>query len=155
MSDANNSDVESATDDPLEILLVEDNPGDVRLVQEAIKTTDHDTTVTVETTGDAAVESLLQSSPDDPRPDLLLLDLNLPGRDGCAVLDAIRDDSTVQTLPVLMLSSSSTDDDISRCYDAKANAYLTKPGNLTELTSMMQSVEDFWFEKAHLPPVQA
>lgn len=141
--------------DPLEILLIEDNPGDVRLVQEALKTTDHDISLTVVTNGDAAVEKLLQSSPEDSRPDLVLLDLNLPGRDGCAVLDAIRDDSTIQTLPVLMLSSSSTDDDISRCYDAKANAYLTKPESLTKLTSMMQSVEDFWGEKAHLPPVHA
>lgn len=141
--------------DPLEILLVEDNPGDVRLVQEALKTTDHDITLDIVTNGDAAVETLLQSSPDGSRPHLLLLDLNLPGRDGCAVLDAIRDDPTIQTLPVLILSSSSTDDDISRCYDAKANAYLTKPENLTELISMMGTVEDFWFEKARLPPIQA
>lgn len=141
--------------DPLEILLVEDNPGYVRLVEDVLKMTDHDITLTVVTDGDAAVETLLPSSPEDSRPDLVLLDLHLPGRDGCAVLDAIRDGSTVQTLPVLMLSSSSTDDDIERCYDAKANAYLTKPRTLTELTSMLQSVEDFWGEEAHLPPVQA
>lgn len=145
----------SPADDPLEILLVEDNPGDVRLVQEAVKTIDHEITLDVVTDGDTAVETLLQSNPDHSQPDLVLLDLNLPGRDGCAVLDAIRNESTIRTVPVLMLSSSSADDDIERCYDAKANAYLTKPGDLPELTSMMETVEEFWFENAHLPPIHA
>lgn len=143
----------SPADNPLEVLLVEDNPGDVRLVQEAFKSIEREVTLNVVTDGDTAVEELLRSESDGSRPDLVLLDLNLPGRDGCAVLSAIRADSTTETLPVLMLSSSSSDDDVARCYDAKANAYLTKPGTLTELCDMMKHVEEFWVENAHLPPV--
>lgn len=148
-----NTSQQSTAADPTKIFLVEDNPGDVRLVREALKSIDHEVSLEVLTNGDDAINRLLQQDMDGEVPDLVLLDLNLPGRDGCAVLDAIRDDSTIKTLPVVMLSSSSTDDDIARCYDSKANAYLTKPGNLTELISMMKIVEDFWGEKAHLPPV--
>lgn len=147
-----NNTLHSAAHDPLEILLVEDNPGDIRLVQEAIKTTNYDINHNVVTDGNTAVEVLLQTEPKDSLPDLVLLDLNLPGRDGCAVLNAIREDSIVQMLPVLMLSSSSTEADIARCYEAEANAYLTKPSTLHELCEIMKEVEEFWFEKAHLPP---
>lgn len=139
-------------DEPINIFLVEDNPGDVRLVEEAFKMTDHEITLNVVTDGDTAVRELVEAEPDGSSPDLVLLDLNLPGQDGCAVLDAIRKDSDIKSLPVLILSSSSADDDIARCYDAEANAYLTKPGNLAELTSMMKTVEDFWFERVQLPP---
>lgn len=150
-----NDTTHSAADESLQILLVEDNPGDVRLIQEAVKTTDHEITLNIVRDGDTAVETLLRLEQDEPVPDLVLLDLNLPGRDGFAVLDAIREDTDVHTLPVVILSSSSADEDIRQCYAAKANAYLTKPGTLPELTSMMQTVEDFWVEQARLPPMQA
>lgn len=145
----------SAADDPFEILLVEDNPGDVRLIQEAFKTIDRKVALNVVTDGDSAVAELRQPEPEGSYPDLVLLDLNLPGRDGCAVLDAIRTETDAQTLPVLMLSSSNTDDDVSRCYDANANAYLTKPCSLPEFCEMMKTLEEFWFDKTHLPPVSA
>lgn len=145
----------SATDDPIELLLVEDNPGDVRLVREALKKIDHEINLDVVTDGDTAVAELVQQNRDAPSPDLVLLDLNLPGRDGCAVLNAVRADTDVHTLPVLMLSSSSTEEDVARCYDAKANAYLTKPCTLHELCELMEAVNEFWFAKAHLPSVSA
>lgn len=124
-------------------------------MQEAFKTIDRKVTLNVVTDGDTAVAELRQPKPDDSYPDLVLLDLNLPGRGGCAVLNAIRTETDAQTLPMLMLSSSSTDDDIARCYNANVNAYLTKPCTLTELCELMKAVEKFWFEKAHLPPVSA
>lgn len=149
------STTQSSVDDPVNVLLVEDNPGDVRLVREALEAIDRDVSLDVFTRGDDVIEALLDPDSVEPYPDLVLLDLNLPGRDGCAVLNAIREDATVNTLPVLMLSGSRTDDDVVRCYEANANAYLSKPDDLEQLTSMMRAMEDFWFDKARLPPLRA
>jgi len=141
--------------EPIDVLLVEDNPGDVRLTREAFETTDTETALHVVRDGDAAVERLTRRDGDDPgaSPDLALIDLDLPGRDGCEVLEAIRDDPELGRLPVIMFTGSEERDDIAQCYDADANAYLSKPTGADEFTALVAVLEQFWFRQAHLPPV--
>lgn len=86
-------------------------------------------------------------------PTLALIDLNLPGMDGCEVLGTIRDDPQLQCLPVIILTSSTARDDVVRCYNANANAYLTKPTTPDEFISLVTAIERFWFEKVQLPPI--
>lgn len=83
------------------------------------------------------------------------MDLNLPGKDGCEVLEAIRDDPKLHSLPVIMLTSSGTSEDIARCYAARVNAYLTKPIDVDEFDSLVESVERFWFGRVRFPPTPA
>lgn len=137
----------------MEILLVEDNPGDVRLIEEAINSTERETRLRIATDGEEAVELLTQQAGDvrSTLPDLVFLDLNLPGRDGRAVLDAIRGHERLRALPVIILTSSENSDDVARCYSATANAYLTKPIGPVEYRSLVEAVERFWFERAQLP----
>lgn len=141
--------------EPVDILLVEDNPGDVRLIREALRTTNHEASLNVVMDGDDAIFSLAQQAKDATLPDLVLLDLNLPGRDGFEVLQAIRDDPRLEQLPVIILTSSQAEEDVARCYDAHANAYLTKPSSPDRLFALIETVERFWFEQARLPPVSA
>lgn len=141
-----------SSEDAIDILLVEDNPGDVRLIQEAVKVTDRVVSLQTVSSGDGAVEFLHEASADS-LPDLVLLDLNLPGRDGCGVLEAIRDDPQLKLLPVIVLTSSETDEDVARCYEARANAYLTKPTSPDEFISLVSTLERFWIEQARLPPI--
>ncbi|THE65665.1 response regulator [Salinadaptatus halalkaliphilus] len=143
---------QSSGNDGIDILLVEDNPGDIRLTREAFKSAEQEIALQTVTNGDDAVE-FLQGSSDNELPDLILLDLNLPGRDGCEVLEVIRDDSRLKPLPVLMLTSSEADEDAARCYDARANAYLTKPTDPVEFMSLVDVFEEFWLEQARLPPI--
>ncbi|WP_226042435.1 response regulator [Natrinema sp. DC36] len=143
---------QSSTEDEIDILLVEDNPGDIRLTREAFKSAEQEIALQSVTNGDDAVKFLRESA-DNELPDLILLDLNLPGRDGCEVLEVIRDDPRLKPLPVLMLTSSEAEDDIARCYDTRANAYLTKPTDPAEFSSLVDTFEQFWVEKARLPPI--
>lgn len=142
-------------DEPVTILLVEDNPGDIRLIEEAFEMTDTDTRLHSTTNGESAVDLLTQkaTAESESLPDLVLVDLNLPRRDGCDVLEAIRDDSQLRPLPVIMLTSSQAREDVRRCYEAHANAYLSKPTNPDEFISVAQAVDQFWFEYAQLPPL--
>ncbi|RQG86194.1 response regulator [Natrarchaeobius halalkaliphilus] len=144
------------SDETLQILLVEDNPGDARLTREAFKETDCETTLHVVTTGDDTLDFLTQQGAYESAslPDLVLLDLNLPGKDGCDVLEAIRDDPQLRPLPVIMLKSSGASEDIARCYNAQANAYLTKPADPAEFTALVEAVEQFRFKQVQLPPLQ-
>ncbi|MDS0476597.1 response regulator [Natrinema sp. 1APR25-10V2] len=148
----------NSSENGLTILLVEDNPGDIRLIREAFETANvgAETTLHPISNGDDAVAFLTERTDDETRPfpDLALVDLNLPGRDGCAVLDAIRDDPRLRPLPVIILTSSADRDDIDRCYDAHANAYVTKPTAPDEFESLAASVGQFWFQQVQLPPVQ-
>jgi two-component system, chemotaxis family, response regulator Rcp1 len=139
----------------LEILLVDDNPGDARLVREAFKETDCETILHVVTNGDDALKFVTQQDASESVsfPDLVLLDLNLPGKDGCDVLEAIRNDSQLEPLPVIMLTSSGASEDIERCYNARANAYLTKPTNPAKFITLMEVVEQFWFKQVRLPQI--
>ncbi|SFG41820.1 Response regulator receiver domain-containing protein [Halopelagius inordinatus] len=140
-------------DDPVDVLLVEDNPGDVRLVREALKAAKSRARLRSVTDGDEAIDRLREQAADDPAslPDIALLDLKLPGTDGCAVLEAIRDDPELRALPVIVLTGSEGREDIERCYDAHVNAYLRKPTDTEEFTSVVKAVERFWFEQARLP----
>lgn len=140
---------------PVDILLVEDNPGDVRLVREAFAMTEtsSETVLHVVNSGDDAVKFLRQVAEyaTVPFPDLVLMDLNLPGRDGCDVLETIRDDPQLRQLPVIMVTGSGAREDVVRCYNARANAYLTKPTDPDEFASVVEAVKRFWLEQARLP----
>lgn len=140
-----------AAADPLDICLVEDNPGDARLIQEAFAETEHETAINHVTTGDEALDLLVPET-DDRVPDLVLLDLNLPRMDGFQILSTIRDDQHLQRLPVIILTSSKDEEDIARSYDAAANAYLTKPTDPCDYVLLAESIEEFWFNNAELPP---
>jgi chemotaxis family two-component system response regulator Rcp1 len=138
---------------PLEILLVEDNPGDVRLTVEALRMNDAHTNLTVARDGVQAMDFLRREGEfvDAPRPDLVLLDLNLPRRDGRQVLAEIKQDPQLKTIPVVVLTTSDAKPDIVRCYGLHANCYVTKPVDLDEFTQAIQSIESFWSAVARLP----
>ena len=143
--------------EPIQILLVEDNPGDVRLVKEAFREAGVETTFHTVTDGDAALEFLRdrRNGVDPADLSLVLLDLNLPRTSGFDVLEAIKTDPDVSAPPVLVLTSSEAAEDVARSYDLCANAYLTKPSDPDEFTELGRAVEAFWFEEAELPPASA
>ncbi|WP_323190364.1 response regulator [Halostella sp. PRR32] len=140
---------------PVDILLVEDNPGDVRLTREAFDTADFEVTIDAVSDGADALEYLndREGTDSSPYPDLILLDLNLRRMDGFEVLENIRDDPVLSRLPVLVLTSSEAQEDIIRSYELSANAYLTKPSGPDEFVSLVRAVRDFWVEAVHLPRV--
>ena len=144
-----------SSDKPTEILLVEDNPADVRLITEAFAATDRETSLRTINDGYDALHHLKRTATveSDRLPDLALVDLYLPGKDGCELLEAIRDDPHLQRLPVIILTSSDDDGDVVRCYEATANAYLTKPTTHDEFVSLVEALEQFWCEQARLPPL--
>ncbi|WP_436923996.1 response regulator [Halosimplex amylolyticum] len=139
---------------PADILLVEDNPGDVRLTQEAFKEGQICNTLHVVTDGVEALDFLHRrdAHADAPRPDIVLLDLNLPRKNGDEVLDEIRADSTLERLPVVILTSSSAEEDVVQSYELQANAYLTKPVDPTEFIETVRSIQEFWLSVVRLPP---
>lgn len=140
--------------DPVVVLLVEDNPGDVRLVREGFDAVEFDAVVHAVTTCGEAVEFLTERAGGESAdyPDVLLLDLNLPKRDGFAVLEALHDTAELPPIPVLVLTSSEAEADVVRSYELHANSYITKPSDPTAYVSMARAIRDFWFETAHLPP---
>ena len=140
--------------EPAQILLVEDNPGDVRLTREAFKQGRIENDLHVVSDGFEALSFLTQESEyaDVPRPDLILLDLNLPGKDGEDVLKELKDDPTLRSIPVIVLTSSSAEEDIARSYELHANAYLTKPVDPDEFIETVRAFEKFWFSVVRLPP---
>lgn len=145
----------NSLDGPIHILHIEDNPGDIRLTKEAFRSTAYETEIRSHSNGADALGDLTErASADDPSlPDLVLLDLGLPGESGHGVLERIRSDPQLEQLPVIVLSSSSNDEDISRSYRANANAYLTKPDCPDDFESLVDSIEQFWFEQVQQPPV--
>lgn len=147
--------VTPSSSESIDILLVEDNPGDVRLTREAFSEVSTDTTLHAVSDGDKALKFLAQrtgeSSP--PSPDLVLLDLNLPRMGGLEFLETIQDDPDIPNLPVLVLTSSEAAEDVRESYQKSANAYLTKPTDPDEFVSIAQAVENFWFNRVALPPV--
>ncbi|MBX5490156.1 MAG: response regulator [Chloroflexi bacterium] len=138
---------------PMEILLIEDNPGDVRLTREALRDTEVHTRLSVVADGEAALAFLRREGPfaEAPRPDLILLDLNLPKRDGREVLAVIKGDPALRAIPVVILTTSSAQQDIVGSYDLHANCYITKPVDLEGFLAVVRSVERFWFTVASLP----
>ncbi|MFP8954756.1 response regulator [Natrialbaceae archaeon A-arb3/5] len=143
--------------DAITILLVEDNPGDVRLVREGFKQADSEVAFQVATDGQEALEMLsaLQREESVSRPDLILLDLNLPRVDGFELLREIGTDAALRSIPTIILSSSEANEDIAKSYNLCANAYLIKPVNPAEFVSLARSIETFWFDKAELPSLSA
>jgi CheY-like chemotaxis protein len=138
---------------PIEILLVEDNPGDVRLTREALRDAKVRNNMAVASDGVEALAYLRQQGPyaETTRPDLVLLDLNLPRMNGFEVLDAIKDDADLKRIPVIILTTSQAEQDIVRSYDLYANAYVTKPVDLDQFIKVIKTIEDFWLEIVKLP----
>ena len=139
---------------PVEILLVEDNPGDVRLTREALREGKVRNNLYVASDGVDALAFLRREGQyaDAVRPDLILLDLNLPRKDGREVLQEIKADATLRYIPVVVLTSSQAEQDILRAYDLHANCYVTKPVDLDQFIHVVKSIEDFWFTIVKLPP---
>lgn len=137
----------------IDVLLVEDSPGDVRLTQEAFRAANSDIRLHVAVDGVEALAFLTQEGQhsDAPRPDLILLDLNLPKKDGREVLKHIRGDDKLKSIPTVILTTSDSVIDINQSYKLQANSYLSKPVQLDKFESVVRSINDFWFEKAKLP----
>jgi two-component system response regulator len=137
----------------IEILLVEDNVGDARLVQEAIKESKLYNNLHHVIDGEQALDFLYQRNgfEDRPRPDLMLLDLNMPKLDGRQVLAKVKQDDMLRQIPVVVLTTSSSDEDIIRSYDLHANCYITKPVDFEQFIKVVQSINKFWFSIVKLP----
>jgi CheY-like chemotaxis protein len=138
---------------PKDVLLVEDNPGDIRLTREAFRETNASVRLHVAYDGVEAIAFLTHQAPhfDAPRPGLILLDLNLPKMDGREVLAHIKQDVSLSSIPTVILSTSDSDADIVKTYQLRANCYLTKPGKLEEFESLVKAIYDFWLTAVRLP----
>ena len=138
---------------PIEILLVDDNPGDVRLILEALKDAKVLNTVHTAEDGEEAIQYLTGEglATGESRPDLILLDLNLPRKSGQEVLTEIKAHPHLKTIPVVILTSSKAEEDIVKSYDLHANCFVTKPVNLDQFIGVVKSIEDFWLTVVKLP----
>jgi len=137
----------------MNVLLIEDSPGDVRLTQEAFRAADVSIQLHVVTDGVEAMAFLHQEADhaDAPRPDFILLDLNLPKMDGREVLARIKADAGLKTIPTVILTTSEAEDDIVSSYQLQANCYLSKPVQLPDFMDLVRSVNSFWLTMAKLP----
>lgn len=138
----------------LEILIVEDNPADLRLTVEAFKDANILNHINVAKDGVEAMAFLRHEGNynDAPRPDLILLDLNMPKMDGREVLKKIKNDSELKRIPVVVLTTSADDKDVLRAYDSFVNAYVTKPVDLDQFMKIVKAIDDFWLSVVKLPP---
>ena len=138
---------------PIQILMVEDNEGDVYLTTEAMKAAKVANHLSVVRDGQEALEFLHRQGQyaSAPRPDLILLDLNLPRRDGRQVLADIKSSPELRTIPVVILTSSKAEQDVIKAYDLHANCYITKPVDFTSLMEVVKSIENFWLTVVRLP----
>ena len=138
---------------PIEILLVEDNPADVRLTEEALREGKVKNRLAVARDGLEALEFLRRQGKfaNATRPDLILLDLNLPRKDGREVLAEIKNDDDLKLIPVVVLTTSSAEQDILKSYKLHANCYITKPVDLEQFVSVVRSIDDFWLTVVRLP----
>jgi chemotaxis family two-component system response regulator Rcp1 len=138
---------------PLQVLLVEDSPGDVRLTQEAFRDASGTIRLHIATDGVEAMAFLRREDnhANAPRPDLILPDLNLPRVDGRQVLAQIKEDDRLKTIPTVILTTSESEDDILKSYQLKANCYLSKPVQLDKFERLIRSINEFWLEQVKLP----
>lgn len=141
-------------DRPVEILLVEDNPGDVRLTQEVFKEGKVNNRLSVTWNGEEALAYLRQEGrfAAAPRPDMILLDLNLPRKGGREVLAEIKSDPRLKSIPVVILTTSEAEQDIVESYNQHANCYIVKPVDLDQFIGVVRTVEGFWLRVVKLPP---
>jgi two-component system, chemotaxis family, response regulator Rcp1 len=144
----------------IEILLVEDNPGDVELTMAALRRAKMTNRPIVATDGEEALAALRNEGAyaSAPRPDLILLDLNLPKKSGVEVLAEIKQDPSLRSIPVVVMTSSKAEEDVVRTYDLHANCYVTKPVDLDQFRNVVRSITEFWFALVRLPtndPVEA
>lgn len=139
--------------EPIEILLVEDNPGDVRLTKEALRDARISNHVTVAKDGAEALAIIHRQGPhaNAPRPDLILLDLNLPKVDGFEVIAKLKSDEACKRIPIVVLTSSKAEEDILKSYNLHANCFITKPIDFSQFTNVIRSIENFWFAIVQLP----
>ena len=138
---------------PIEVLLVEDNPGDVRLTMEAMRESKVLVNLSVAPDGEEALAFLRKEGTHQgaPRPDLILLDLNLPRKDGREVLAEIKVDTDLRRIPVVVLTTSRAEEDILRTYNLHANCFITKPVDLDQFLTVVGSIGEFWFSVVRLP----
>ena len=138
---------------PIEVLLVEDSPGDVRLTREAFKDAKLHINLHVAMDGTEAMAFLLREGKhaNAPRPDLILLDLNLPKKDGREVLAEIKESATLRSIPVVILTTSASETDILRSYECHANCYISKPVDLDGFLDVVRSIDGFWLSVVQLP----
>jgi chemotaxis family two-component system response regulator Rcp1 len=141
---------------PLEVLLVEDSPGDVRLTLEAFQAANVSVHLNVASDGVGAMAFLNHEGAhvNSPRPDIILLDLNMPRMDGREVLARIKQDDSLKTIPTVILTTSESEGDIVKSYQLHANSYLCKPVQLSAFENLVKSINDFWLTKAKLPQAQ-
>lgn len=139
---------------PIEILLVEDSPSDTDLTVEALKEGKVYNNLHVVEDGVQAMEFLRRQGAyaDAPRPDLIMLDLNLPRKDGREVLAEIKGDPSLRPIPIVVLTTSRAEQDVLRAYELNANCYVTKPVDFTQFIDVVQTVENFWLSVVTLPP---
>jgi chemotaxis family two-component system response regulator Rcp1 len=145
---------DAAVPRPVEILLVEDNEGDVRLTREALREGHLRNNLHVVGDGERALDFLFRRGEyaNVPRPDLILLDLNLPRRDGREVLAEIKRDASLKRIPVVVLTTSRAEEDLVRMYDLHANCFITKPVDFDQFIQVVKTIENFWFTIVVLPP---
>ncbi|MFA6148016.1 MAG: response regulator [bacterium] len=138
---------------PIEILLVEDNPGDVRLTIEALREGKVLNRLTVARDGEEAMATLRRQGKfaNARRPDIILLDLNLPKKDGREVLEEIKKDPKLMVIPIVILTTSQDEQDVLKSYKLHANCYITKPVDLSQFLSVVKAIEEFWFTVVVLP----
>jgi two-component system, chemotaxis family, response regulator Rcp1 len=138
----------------VDIMLVEDNPADARLTEEAMRECGMPTELHHVWDGEQAMEFLTRTSgyANAPRPDIILLDLNMPKMDGRAVLKQLKTDRTLMTIPVVVLTTSEAEEDILRSYELHANCYVQKPVDLDKFMSIVGLIENFWLSAVRLPP---
>ena len=145
--------MKSQKDEVMQILLVEDNPGDIRLTQEALKEGSIKNVLNVVKDGVEALDYLKKKGKfmNNPTPDIILLDLNLPRKDGREVLAEIKSDEYLKLIPVIILTTSDADQDILRSYKLHANCFITKPVDLDQFIFIIRQIETFWFTVVKLP----
>jgi CheY-like chemotaxis protein len=138
---------------PIEILLVEDSKGDVGLIEEVFEEAKIRNNLHIAEDGEEAILFLNNEGQfsDAPRPDIILLDLNLPKKDGREVLEEVKGDDNLKNIPIVVLTTSKAEEDILRSYNLHANAYITKPVNFDQFIKVVKSIEDFWLEVVKLP----
>ncbi len=139
---------------PLDVLLVEDDPGDVMIAKEALKASRLKSTLTVVPDGVEALAYLRREEnyADAPRPDLILLDLNLPRKSGHEVLAEVKADASLRKIPIVVLTTSGATEDVVRSYDLHANVFVTKPVDFDHFTGVIKQIDDFFLTVAQLPP---